>query len=148
MKTEQLNRQCGDCQACCFTHGIEEINKPKFQACPNQCLNGCSIYGDHPPSCKNYTCLWIEDKLPIECKPDLFGIVLNAEVTSFGITIMAFEAWEDSSAIKDVRNTLEQIRKQYPVLIIRATGVRTLLANSERQIEIVKETLSKNNPLL
>ncbi len=87
-------RQCGDCSLCCKVLGIPELDKPKDSWCPNFAPGiGCRIYGDRPPSCRNFNCRWLTDptigpewkpsvcKMVIDSRPSLFVVHVDPAVT-------------------------------------------------------------------
>jgi hypothetical protein len=80
---------CGGCTACCTVQGIRELGKPYYTRCQHQTDTGCGIYGNHPKSCQDYSCLWnigyrMADGIApgdIIERPDKSGVI-------FGITEM------------------------------------------------------------
>lgn len=76
MDTQEAQvRACNGCTACCFTHGVEELNKPVLSLC-SQCDagTGCRIYTSRPPSCAGFLCGWREGMGEEEDRPDKIGI--------------------------------------------------------------------------
>jgi hypothetical protein len=68
------DRTCGDCNMCCRIFSIETVdNKPAGPLCKHWC-NGCTIYKDRPPVCRNFSCTWLTDDFfgpewwPVESK--------------------------------------------------------------------------------
>ncbi len=52
-------RTCAGCQLCCHVMAVKELEKPAFNACRHLHVDGgCGIWGEHPASCKTFTCLW------------------------------------------------------------------------------------------
>lgn len=72
-----LQRQCGDCQACCTAVGVNELGKPSNFKCEHQFEKGCKVYGKHPESCKTYKCIWLEGELDFADRPDQLGVVFH-----------------------------------------------------------------------
>lgn len=70
-------RVCGECQACCTTISVTDINKPKHTRCPNQCAAGCAIYDSRPQSCQTYKCSWLEGLGRVADRPDKSGIIME-----------------------------------------------------------------------
>ena len=70
-------RVCGECQACCTTISVTDINKPKHTRCPNQCAAGCAIYDSRPQSCSTYKCSWLEGHGRLADRPDKSGIIME-----------------------------------------------------------------------
>jgi hypothetical protein len=74
-------RSCGACALCCKVMAIDELAKPMGSWCPN-CRpgRGCSIYGEHPASCRTFSCQWLDDtSMPEELRPDRTKVVLVRE---------------------------------------------------------------------
>lgn len=72
---------CGGCTVCCTIQAVQELGKPYYTKCQHE-GKGCSIYGNHPESCKGYSCLWNMNRMGgLEERPDklglLFGLVSN-----------------------------------------------------------------------
>src|SRR5215467_5616318 len=72
-----IGRRCGECSLCCFTLGIEAIDKPKgtwCQHCKPSTGGGCKIYKERPEPCRRYACAWLINPLwkdhwyPKRCK--------------------------------------------------------------------------------
>jgi hypothetical protein len=74
-----VQRECGDCQACCTLLFIEELKKPERERCPQQCKKGCSIYVDRPPSCSSFRCRWLQGDPNLERRdrPDRLGVMFD-----------------------------------------------------------------------
>lgn len=70
-------RTCGGCTACCWTHYIPELEKPMHTGCAHQTVQGCSIYGKHPFSCRQYSCGWRNGLGRDRHRPDRSGIVVD-----------------------------------------------------------------------
>jgi hypothetical protein len=73
-----MGRVCGSCMMCCKAPSIVELDKPAGIWCRHAVPgNGCSIYGKHPPSCRSFHCLWLQDEsFGPEWKPDRAKFVL------------------------------------------------------------------------
>jgi hypothetical protein len=71
-------RMCGNCTACCFTHGIPEIHKDPNRWCV-ECKQGkgCKIYATRPPGCVDFSCQWKKGILHLNDRPDKSGIVVD-----------------------------------------------------------------------
>lgn len=78
------DRRCGDCDLCCTLMAVRELEKPPFHPCAHLAPGGgCGVWGEHPPSCRTFHCLWraSEDLLPPELFPADCGFLLAAEIT-------------------------------------------------------------------
>lgn len=63
---------------------VRELDKAPWAACGHLApAGGCGVWGDHPPSCRSFHCLWrvSEHILPAEMFPADCGVLLAAEVT-------------------------------------------------------------------
>jgi hypothetical protein len=77
---QYAGRECGGCTACCHAVGIEELRKPYFVNCENQCESGCAVHAkpEQPDSCKRYQCLWLMGEFEPQDRPDKLGVVFHA----------------------------------------------------------------------
>ncbi len=67
----QFHRRCGTCSLCCTVMGVKELGKEKDVKCELLTPMGkCSIYGEHPASCKEFQCLWLQGLLPSYMQPN------------------------------------------------------------------------------
>jgi Fe-S-cluster containining protein len=101
--------ECGDCQACCYTHGVhdEEFDKRHFKPCIHQCPSGCAIYESRPSVCRDYHCWWKTGKFgKHKNRPDKLGLVLDYNpVTDY------FYAWEIRKGAATTKRALRAIKK-------------------------------------
>jgi hypothetical protein len=74
-------RTCGECTLCCKLPRIDELEKPSWTWCKHCVIGkGCGIYGNHPPVCKDFRCLWLDDlELPDEWRPDLVHLYVTGK---------------------------------------------------------------------
>lgn len=78
-------RKCGSCTACCHVIEIKELgHKPAYSPCPQQVGKGCLIHGDHPKTCRQFKCGWLEGLGQNRHRPDRIGAFMTADQTSFG----------------------------------------------------------------
>lgn len=75
--TAFLERQCGECKACCTSIGVQELGKPFQQQCVHVCSKGCNRYDNRPGSCKVYKCVWLNGDLSFDQRPDKFGVLFH-----------------------------------------------------------------------
>ena len=107
-------RECGECTACCKTHGVRELSKNAGVWCPHCNIGkGCKIYSERPKSCQNFQCSWLVGLGLMEYRPDKTGIVPANEIISGldGITLWLHEvnkgSLESEFAKKQTRLNLE-----------------------------------------
>ena len=71
-------RSCGECSLCCKVLAIKELEKPDQEWCKHVIKKkGCAIYADRPQVCKDFMCLWLDEKskFPDSYRPDKIGAV-------------------------------------------------------------------------
>lgn len=90
-----MNRICGECTACCKTHGVREIKKMSGTWCSHCSIGkGCEIYSERPAECRCFACAWLIgiDGSSQEHRPDRTKIVPEyREIPGIG---MAMWFWE------------------------------------------------------
>ena len=136
------DRKCGECTACCTTHGIREIDKPAMKECEHVCDKGCSIYETRPESCARYECAWLQGMFDDKFRPDKCGTVVEMQNTMLGWTwvchLYGRETFEEFGS--ELTNDL--LLTQYPLVLVYPGGMRQLFHKKEYQKtidEIVKE---------
>jgi len=67
--------ECGDCTVCCTLSVVKELEKKVWVTCHLCKDNGCSIYGKHPKSCKEFECAYLQGGENIELRPDKCGVM-------------------------------------------------------------------------
>jgi hypothetical protein len=71
-------RDCGTCTLCCKIMEITELSKPAGSWCPNcRAGVGCTIYGQHPPSCKAFRCGYLNGAVPEAWRPNQSHMVVT-----------------------------------------------------------------------
>ena len=75
-----VERECGQCQACCQRFEISELQKPERQRCEHQCKQGCAIYPERPARCAGYRCRWLQGDPNLERRdrPDRLGVIFDS----------------------------------------------------------------------
>lgn len=70
------DRKCGGCTACCKTHEVVEIKKPRGVWCTHCDIGkGCRIYLERPQACKSFRCLWLRGVGDERDRPDRSKVV-------------------------------------------------------------------------
>jgi hypothetical protein len=105
-------RECGECHACCVVMEVEELDKPLWTPCEHICVEGCAVYEDRPPVCRDWYCFWRIDGHGVVVKeherPDKIGVfaeVCQDEGTERVVVVR--ESWpggSNSQAAKDLIN--------------------------------------------
>jgi hypothetical protein len=88
-----MKRNCGECTACCKTHGVFEMQKMSGDWCP-QCEigKGCKIYSQRPKECQTFKCAWLLGIAAPHHRPDKTGIVPDyRELPGIGKVMWFFE---------------------------------------------------------
>lgn len=115
----ETNRSCGTCDACCTTMGVSELQKEHHERCGFLCPEGgCQIYGQHPDSCRFWSCGWKMGVMKDFQRPDAVGFVLcaiPAEMVVHGRPAMMMGytarmnshadlyAWKEESALRELQ---------------------------------------------
>ena len=70
------NRTCGECSACCFTHGVATVKTKAGEWCQHCRIgHGCTIYADRPIDCRSYKCWWLRGNGKESDRPDKSGFI-------------------------------------------------------------------------
>jgi hypothetical protein len=85
-------RTCEGCDMCCTVLEIHALAKAPWTRCSHLMADskGCGIWGDHPPACKTYVCLWrmSDTVLPADMFPGGCGFLLTIDdVKSWPTTV-------------------------------------------------------------
>jgi len=90
-----MERNCGECTACCKTHGVLEILKMSGKWCIYCNVGqGCGIYAKRPRECRVFKCAWLFgiDGSGPQHRPDKINIVPEyRKISGIG---MAMWFWE------------------------------------------------------
>lgn len=133
-------QKCGDCQECCVSMAIEQLNPPKpmWHVCRHQGRKGCNIYGKHPPECKEYQCAWLSGlfKGEIAFRPDKLGLIIDLRELPDG-SIQYAQVWEmrvKASKTLQATAVLAYLTSRMPVLLRRLNGKNVeFLADTEEE---------------
>jgi|GEM_PF-1252604 len=91
---------CGECTACCKTHGVESIQKNPQSSCTFCVANqGCTIYADRPDECRSFKCSWLDGKGGgLEYRPDRTGVVpVHEFIPDIGESILILTEFNQGS---------------------------------------------------
>jgi hypothetical protein len=125
----KIHRTCGECTACCKTHGVLSLLKPTGVMCKHCTGTGCGIYLERPPECRNFTCLWLEGAGDEMCRPDLTGVVLQYQQI-LGLDFVSLAVWEFREGALEESFATEWSRREledaYCVVHAALNGDRTL----------------------
>ena len=105
------DRKCDGCTVCCETVKVDSFDKPPGVKCQHQCALGCKIYDARPSECEQYSCSWLEGRLPEELKPNECGWMAETmwiETAANGrLTILVL--WEQQPGA--IERSLPQLEK-------------------------------------
>ena len=91
------HNSCGECQACCVSHGVREIGKPYSCECQHQTDKGCAIYTERPVSCRTFGCLyWVRLLNDASLRPDKLGVMMTFTFSDGGLWLDAYETRPDA----------------------------------------------------
>src|SRR5205814_3680651 len=134
-------RKCGECTACCKTHGVGEIQKPGGTWCEHcQIGKGCGIYATRPTSCQQYRCVWLAGFGLDEHRPDKKKIVQGYKrVPGLGVCLWLYEVEEGALDSEFSRMQLRRanLATGNAVLEIPLSGEATLYVPEEKEGLIV-----------
>jgi hypothetical protein len=142
-----LNRQCGECTACCRLLPVAELGKDAGQRCRHQRhRKGCAVYAARPTGCKGWSCLWLTDPATARLRrPDRSGYVLDCmrdftrarnEVTSVETVFEVVQIWAS-----DRGATLEA--ELIPYLEVRHAGA-AIRSETEGVVVLVPPSASQH----
>ena len=124
-----MNRECGQCNACCIVFDIDEMQKKAGDRCERLCPTGCSRYDDRPSECRAYRCAWLNGVGDDDMRPDLLGVVIDARSAGKHRIASAMEVWAGASKEPRARAAIDAI----------ASGGAAVLVQSPRagRLEVV-----------
>lgn len=71
------DRDCGECNVCCWALIIDQLNKPPGVLCRHWSKeHHCTCYETRPPDCRNFLCGWLTQPLSEAWRPDRCGIAI------------------------------------------------------------------------
>jgi hypothetical protein len=138
-----LKRKCGDCTVCCTVMAVESIDKPGFEKCPHEC-GKCGIYETRPPECARFKCLWLEETLHVDDRPDKLGVMFFVGQTVFSrTTVHAMEVEEGAIEGDRARLLIIRMAEKFPVVLIAKNGKRSLVGGSQMDIDRVQRAIAR-----
>lgn len=94
-----LDRQCGECNACCVAPCAEDLGKPGNVPCKH--LNGnCTIYDTRPEVCRTFQCAWKVGLSTDDERPDKLGVMFSISMAETRHKIEVYELRE--GALKEI----------------------------------------------
>lgn len=159
-------RQCEACYACCKVYpvqGLPEYDdvKPEGETCKWVCDNEearCSRYGNRPPVCSVYQCVWIHDGLQKQRlffaneRPDILGVIFDLSGPEHLATkalggrpvLIAREFREGAYETMEVKNTFNRFLDLGKVIVtIPKKGEYNYLSQSQADAQAVAHAYKK-----
>lgn len=135
-----IQRQCGECHACCIAPEVESLKKPDWERCKHLKESGCNIYGNHPQDCRHYYCGWMQGLGDDEHRPDRIGVMFSLLTSEIiGDHVIVHELEEGALKKVWVHEQIKNLGNKLPVFKVLPNGSRRLLvATSDRWSEIEK----------
>jgi hypothetical protein len=134
----KLERECGECSACCVWFEIGPIAKEQNEPCKELCNpasekgehartcgNSCGIYETRPTHCREYICAWLFGYGNEEDRPDKSGVILD-NIEWVPGSIVAKQLWRSAAMTKRGRDAINRISNEMdkPVLVLRSGKLR------------------------
>lgn len=136
-------RECGDCDVCCFIGAVPELepglNKPPHTPCKHQC-GGCAIHDQKRPGvCVDFQCAWLRGVGDEDQRPDKSGVLCAVSALDgrrpWGVVIETREGGleDGEQIIMDLVRTLD-----FPVFL---TGHESKPPNDLVNYAVIKDDL-------
>lgn len=106
-------RSCNNCHECCNGNlSIPELDVSLGKPCKFMCNTGCSIYKYRPETCRNFTCLWLDDEsIPESLYPKESGIVIYRQIINGSLIYVTQEFWNKLSE-ENEKHMIDWYRKK------------------------------------
>lgn len=126
---------CGECTVCCTFSVVPELNKKAGEDCINCKNNGCEIYGDHPQSCKDFECAYLQGGNNIELRPDKCGIMFFKKNEKIFVGVVVKKVTDLA------KGQIESFNKQGYSVVLLKLGEKPLImpADKHNHTKIYKE---------
>ncbi len=131
VRTRAEGRTCGKCSECCRLLGVPDIKKKPDVLCPHQNVKkgGCAIYGDRPPLCVDYECIWLQGGFQGRDKPSRLHVVFDALVRQDpDVQAVCARKTRPGPLTKRARVLIDRLAQQMVVVLIEsATEARRVM---------------------
>lgn len=140
-----LPNACGGCTACCTLLAVPELSKAAQVPCREAYKTGCRSYATRPGSCREWSCLWAQGLVPTDAanRPDRMGMVFELRVVAGRPIVIAYEVRAGSSETEKSSELLDDLARQYHVLLISPGRVVSGWRGRERTAGLFDE---QNSP--
>lgn len=102
---------CGECQACCKTMAVLELDKPNYKRCSHQCGAGCAIYADRPKSCQTFNCGYRTGL--VKDRPDRSGLIVDFSPYPLPGTFRIWECRPGASQTNRGKRIISGLKRKY-----------------------------------
>lgn len=129
--------ECGDCTACCILSFVKELDKKAGEKCIHCVNNGCQIYGNHPQSCKDFKCAYLQAGKTVELRPDKCGMMFFKKNEQIFVG-----AYVPDKEITDMaKGQVQSLKEQGYSVVLLKVGERPFILPTEgrRQSEVYEE---------
>lgn len=122
-------RECGNCVACCRLPAIKELAKPFDTLCKFSDGKCCTIYAERPDVCRRFNCMWLQDRLPEQCKPTEIGAVFGDHGEVVTVWVEPDQEWRDGM----IWALIEQCLRMAHVCVMQS-GTRHFLKGDTKEL--------------
>ncbi len=121
----QPGRECGECNVCCRTLYVRDLNKPAGVACKFLTPSGCSVYQHRWDVCKGFVCMWLRDHHGLFAdhhRPDQLGLILvgKSDDDTGQTRFVAHEVWPEAAQSPEAQRVIEFLAQFGPVKTVPA----------------------------
>ncbi len=135
-------RECGSCTLCCKVYEVPVLEKPEGKWCQH-CKpgKGCGIWADRPKFCRDFHCLWINDRsFGPEWKPETAKFVMNVQDGGDQLVVMVDpgqrNAWKRAPYYGSFKAMAESLWAERQMTIVVFDGINKTLVLPEDDVVI------------
>ncbi len=142
-------RSCDGCVACCVLLGVPEIGKDQMTCCPklDPVRPGCSIYETRPQPCRDFACLWLQERLPSSARPKTCGVVFADQQTFGEACVTATEIWDGALETEDIASMIAELAQSHLVITISRRRGTEIYGPQARRDEVVTKLKTTGFPV-
>ena len=132
-------RTCEGCSLCCKVMRVDWLDKPANKWCVHSVPGGCGIHGSHPQLCRDFFCLWIDDKsFGSEWQPERSRFVMTKSASGKGlflnVDVDAPDAWKAEPYYSTLKRIAQGARAGNYVAV--SIGERCLVVFPEEDLDV------------
>jgi hypothetical protein len=142
-------RECGECDVCCWALNVIECNAPEFTRCEYMTGCGdrrCGAYETRPVVCRRFACQWLKGlKLApfseADLRPDRAGLFLWMMPTmAWGRVLTATEAYPGGFSNPTAKAIIDASSARWLLILVHASGRRQIIGPRD-QVQAAMEKL-------